>query len=225
MIIVTGASKGIGRAIASRLHNEGEEVLGISRSSVETPFNLKQIDVGIFENLRKLALELRTMKIYPKALINAAGVASMNLALMTPEKVTQSLITTNLLGTIYSCQNFAPLMIRNGSGVVINFSTMAVNLSLQGEAVYTASKAGVESFSKTLARELSPHNIRVNCISPGPMKTDLTKGVRKEQIDSIISQQIIRKQFTPDDVCDVVNFLLSNKSTSLSGQVFHIGGI
>ena len=86
-------------------------------------------------------------------------------------------------------------MIRNKNGCIINFSTIAVRLALKGESIYAASKAGVEAFSKVFAREMADFNIKVNCIAPGPIKTDLINGVSDSQINKIISQQIIPKQF------------------------------
>jgi 3-oxoacyl-[acyl-carrier protein] reductase len=156
--------------------------------------------------------------------INAAGIASMNLAVTTPPSMTQKLIQTNLVGTIHCCQLFAPLMIRRKAGSIINFSTIAVALGLKGESIYAASKAGVEGFSRAFAREMADFDIRVNCVAPGPIKTDLLKGVSDEQIEAIVSQQIMPKIFQPGDVCDLCEFLLSPQSKSVSGQVLHVGG-
>ena len=116
-------------------------------------------------------------------------------------------------------------MMRKRKGKIINFSTIAVHLGLKGESIYAASKAGVEGFSKSFAREMADFNISVNCIAPGPIKTDLIKGVSQNKIDNIISQQIIQKQFQKSDVCDLVDMLLDERSSSLSGQVLHIGGV
>ena len=157
-------------------------------------------------------------------LVNAAGIASMNLAVTTPPSMTQKLIQTNLAGTIHCCQLFAPLMIRKKAGSIINFSTIAVTLGLKGESIYAASKAGVEGFSRAFAREMADFDIRVNCIAPGPIKTDLLKGVSDEQIDAIVAQQILPKLFLPDDVADLCEFLLGPQSQSLSGQVLKVGG-
>ena len=83
----------------------------------------------------------------------------------------------------------------------------------------------MEGFSRAFAREMADFNIRVNCLAPGPIKTDLLKGVSVEQIDAIVSQQIVPKVFQPDDVCDLCEFLLSPQSSSLSGETFNIGGV
>ena len=87
-----------------------------------------------------------------------------------------------------------------------------------------ASKAGVEGFSSTFAREASDFNIRVNCIAPGPIQTDLISGVSDKQINKIILQQMQKKMFKQDDVCDLVEILLDDKSKSLTGEVLNIGG-
>ena len=116
-------------------------------------------------------------------------------------------------------------MIRKKQGTFINFSTIAVPIALKGEFIYVASKAGVEGFSRVFAREMADFNIRVNCIAPGPIQTDLIKGITENQISKIISQQIIKKQFKKNDVCDLIELLIDPKSYSLSGQVLNIGGV
>lgn len=149
----------------------------------------------------------------------------MNLAVITDHKTVNNIIQTNLIGTINCCQLFSPLMIRQKRGSFINFSTIAVALALKGESVYAASKAGVENFTRSFAREMSDFNINVNCIAPGPIKTDLLKGITQNQIDKIISQQIINKQFTPEDICDLVEVLLDKRSSSINGQIINVGGV
>ena len=149
----------------------------------------------------------------------------MNLALTTPQKVSQNIIHTNLLGTIYSCQLFAPLMLREKNGSIINFSTIATKIGLKGESIYVASKAGVEGFTYSFAREMSDFNIKVNCIAPGPINTNLLRGITSKQIDNIVAQQVIQKQFESSSVSDLVEILLDERSFSLSGQVLHVGGV
>lgn len=225
MIIVTGASRGLGRAIADRLQKSGKEVLGLAREASNLPFEFKSCDVSNYNSVKDVARELRREKRELEGTIHAAGIASMNLAVTTPPGTTQKIIQTNLVGTINCCQLFAPLMIRRLSGSIINFSTIAVALGLKGESVYAASKAGVEGFSRAFAREMADFNIRVNCIAPGPIKTDLLKGVSADQINAIVSQQIIPKDFSPEDVCDLSEFLIGSQSSSLSGQVLNVGGV
>ena len=225
MIIVTGASRGIGFAICERLQELGMQVLGIARSVEDLPFPAVVCDVTDYEALKMVSREIRAEGTKVTALINAAGIASMNLALTTPPEVTARLINVNLLGTIFASQSFAPLMIREKFGHIINFSTIAVSLSLKGESVYSASKAGVESFTKTLARELSDFGITVNCVSPGPIDTDLIRGVSRSQISNIVSAQIVQKQLTTSDVADLIEILLDVRSKNLTGHILHLGGV
>jgi len=225
VIIVTGASRGLGHAIAERLLEKGEDVIGLARSVNGLSIDAIECDVSDYASVKNVSREIKRMKKPVKAFINAAGVASMNMAVTTDESTVQRLIQTNLVGTIYCCQLFAPIMLRQKYGSFINFSTIAVALSLKGESVYAASKAGVESFSRTFAREMADFNIRVNCIAPGPIRTDLLRGITDTQIEKITSQQVIPKQFQKSDVSDLVELLLDEKAASLSGQVLNIGGV
>ena len=217
MLIVTGASKGLGRAIGDHLTTMGETVVGLARNPVDAPFEIISCDVSDYDALRRVAADLRKRIAPVTGLINAAGTASMNLAVTTPEQVTRRLIEVNLLGTIFSCQNFAPLLMRGQRGSIINFSTIAVALGLKGESIYVAAKAGVEGFSRSFAREMADFNIRVNCIAPGPIRTDLLKGISDKQIDEITKSQIIQRVFEPQAVVDTVELLLSDESSGRRG--------
>ena len=148
----------------------------------------------------------------------------MNLAITTPHKTVKKIINTNLIGTIFSCQVFTPLIIKNGVGSIINFSTIAVALKLEGESIYVASKAGVEAFTQTFAKEISNYKICANCISPGPIDTNLIKNIPKDKINKIIEKQIIKKKFSINEINKTVEFLLSKNTDFLSGQIFNIGG-
>jgi len=225
VIIVTGASRGLGQAITERLIERGEEVIGLARNTNELKIDAIECDVSDYAAVKNASKEVKRMRKPVKAFINAAGVASMNMAVTTDESTVQKLMQTNLVGTIYCCQLFAPIMLRQKQGCFINFSTIAVALALKGESVYAASKAGVESFSRTFAREMADFNVRVNCIAPGPIRTDLLRGITDTQIENITSQQVIQRQFQKSDVCDLVELLLDEKATSLSGQVLNVGGV
>lgn len=225
MIIVTGLSRGLGKAIAERLNEKGEKVVGLVRSVNGMKFETIECDVSDYSSVKRASRAVKRMKKPVKAFINAAGVASMNMAVTTDESTVQRIIQTNLVGTIFCCQLFAPIMLRQKHGSFINFSTIAVALALKGESVYAASKAGVESFSRTFAREMADFNVRVNCIAPGPIRTDLLRGITDTQIENITSQQLIPKQFQKSDVCDLVELLIDEKAASLSGHILNVGGI
>jgi 3-oxoacyl-[acyl-carrier protein] reductase len=224
MIIVTGASKGLGRAICERLLSSGVEIFGLSRHVENVPFESMNCDVSSYEDVKQVAQALKRNGKKVSGLINAAGVASMNLAVTTPPSVAKKIIDVNLLGTIYCCQLLSPMIFRHKSGSIINFSSLGVALGLKGESIYVASKAGVEGFTRAFAREMADFNVNVNCIAPGPIETDLLKGVSQALVAKVVSQQILQKQFTPDAVCDLVEILLAPRSKSLSGQVLYVGG-
>jgi 3-oxoacyl-[acyl-carrier protein] reductase len=224
MIVVTGASRGLGFAICERLRAAGHEVFGLARDTSNLPFESLSCDVSKPESVRQAASELKQHGTTVTGLINAAGIASLNLAVTTPLETAKQIIDTNLLGTIYCCQTISPLMMRTKRGSIINFSTIAVRLALKGESIYVASKAGIEGFSRVFAREMADFGITVNCIAPGPIDTSLLKGVSSEQISKIVAQQIIPKQFEPGAVCDLVEVLLGEQSRSLTGEVLHVGG-
>ena len=227
MIIIVGASRGIGLGIAEHFSSMGEEVIGVSRSS---PSNLSvfseffSADVTNKQQLVDVARNIRAKYDSIKCLINTAGVASMNLALMADEKSVQKQIQTNLVGTIYSCQAFAPLIMRSNEGRIINFSTIAAQVDLAGEAIYAASKSVVEKFTSILARELSRFNVTCNTIAPGPIRTDLLEGVSEAQILRIIEMQIIQKSFSITEIANLIESIISPNLACITGQVFKIGG-
>ena len=225
MIVVTGASRGLGAAVVERLRADGEAVLGVSRQPAEESAGLRRCDVSRAEEVEALAGDLRREKHPVTGLVNAAGIASMNLALMMPATTARELVATNLLGTIYSCQQLVPLMVRQGGGAVVNFSTIAVALGLRGESVYAASKAGVEGFTRAFAREVSGLGVRVNCVAPGPVATDLLAGVPEEALEEVIARQVLPRAFAPEEVADLVAYLLSQRSQALSGLVLPVGGV
>lgn len=223
-ILVTGSSRGLGASICTALSEDGFHVIGASRSGV-APKGIEAIacDVGDYKSVKEnLAPVVKMKSLY--GLVNAAGIASMNLAISTPPETIERIIRTNLIGTININAFLAKRFARNKDGRIINFSTIAVPISLKGESIYIASKAGVEGFSKSFAREMADFNTTVNVIAPGPIETDLIAKVPSESIQRIVRQQIIPKQFTKDDIVALTRILLDESSHMLSGQIFNVGG-
>lgn len=223
-VIVTGASRGIGLHCASQLHTEGYRVVGIARRFDPKPaFETRTADVSDHSSISAALEDLkRDRSVY--ALINAAGIASMNLLLTTPAQTIKRIVETNLLGTIYASQIVARAMVRRQNGRIITFSSLAVAIGLQGESAYIASKAGVEGFTRSFAREMAPHGVTVNAIAPGPIDTDLIASVPSEKLQAIIDRQVIPRKASVEDVWQIVRMLLSSESAMLSGQIFHVGG-
>tara|TARA_B100000989_G_scaffold297169_1_gene282163 strand:- start:9442 stop:10128 length:687 start_codon:yes stop_codon:yes gene_type:complete len=224
-IIVTGCSSGIGFYLADNLTKFNYEVIGLSRNepSKKYNFNYEKCDVRDFSSVSNFFSKIKKDKdIY--ALLNVAGVASMNLLLSTPEETVRNIVNTNLIGTIFCTREIIPAFVRSKAGRIINFSSLAVKIGLQGESVYVASKAGVEGFSRSIARELASFNVTVNCISPGPVKTRLTEKVPKTYIDKVMQQQIMTDQCTEEDILNCVKLILDSKSDKITGENFIIGG-
>lgn len=225
MIIVTGGSSGLGKAITADLRKRGEKVATISRREDLEDKDHISCDITNYQSLKDAYHYLGKSEHRVSALINCAGIASMNLAITTPPSATEKVIKTNLIGTIFVNQVFAPLLIKNKGGRIINFSTIAVHISLKGESIYVASKAGVEGFSRVFAKELAPFKITVNCIAPGPIKTNLLKGVSDDQIEKIVDRQTINQTMKPSAVTEIVSLLLREESRNITGEVINVGGV
>jgi 3-oxoacyl-[acyl-carrier protein] reductase len=226
-LIVTGASRGIGACVAARASESGYRVVGLSQSGTSAsglPCELRACDVSDISSVRAALSDLKRLpNLY--GLVNAAGIASMNLHLTTPFETMQRVVGVNLLGTMYCSALVGKCLARARRGRIINFSTIAVALGLKGESSYCASKGGVEAFSRSFAREMAEFNVTVNAIAPGPMDTDLLRGVPDNQIETIVRRQVVPRMSTLDDVWDIVQFLLSDRAAMVSGQTIHPGGV
>jgi len=226
-IVVTGASSGIGKHISEKAQEDGYKVLGISRKCISSSFESISCDVTDANQVKDFFKQLRGEREFI-GLVNCAGVASMNLFMSTPFEKMSEIFNINVLGSMYCAQQALKLFARRKSDIhssIINFSTIAVPLSLKGEVIYVASKGAIESFSRSLARETSDFNCNVNVIAPGPIDTKLISKISPKKIDKIIERQIIQKKATKDDVWDVCSFLLSEKSATVTGQVFNLQGV
>lgn len=223
-LLVTGASRGLGRHIAERAAAEGYRVVGLARQPAEVAgVEIVACDVGDAREVDEVCKRLKGLPLY--GIINAAGIASMNLLLTTPVETIERLVRTNLTGTILVCRAAAKQLVRQKQGRIINFSTIAVPLGLKGEAVYVATKAGVEGFSRSFAREMSDHGVTVNVIAPGPIDTDLIRKVPAEKIQEIVNRQISQSMAVPEDVWNVVSLLLADESRTITGTVINIAGV
>lgn len=224
-LIVTGASKGIGRHVCRRAVEKGYRVIGISRSASPVDgCEMLSCDVGDPEQVVR-AFETCKRQSDIIGVINAAGIASMNLVFSTPPETMERIVRVNLLGTMYCAREGGKILARQKRGCIINFSTIAVPLAIKGEAVYAGSKGGVEAFSRAFAREMADYGVAVNCIAPGPIDTDLIANVNAARIDEIVARQINPQKAMPEDVWDIVEMLLQANSPMLTGQIFNLGGV
>lgn len=227
-ILITGTRKGIGRYLALYYLSKGYNVLGISRKQANivhnnyTHFNL---DISDEKAIQIMAGEIRKNMKTIDVLINNAGIASMNHFLLTPTKIAKDIMNVNYFGTFIMCREFSRLMRKTDHPRIINFSTVAAPLNLSGELAYVSSKTAVESLTKILAKELAQYNITVNAIGPTPIKTDLIAGVPEDKLESILSQQAIKRFGEYEDVSNITDFIIKPESDFITGQIIYLGGI
>jgi 3-oxoacyl-[acyl-carrier protein] reductase len=225
--LVTGARKGIGKALAVHLASHGYRVVGCSRQPPEDAIpNCEHLlaDVTQEDQVVRLLAQVRERHGGLTVLINNAGIASMNAALLTPGATADRIVRTNFVGSFLVARESAKLMMSAGWGRIVNFTTVAVPLQLEGEAVYAASKAAVESMTKILARELAPSGITVNAVGPGPIETDLTRAVPGSKLEAVAARLATRRGTTFEDVANVVDFLIRPESGAVTGQIIYLGG-
>src|SRR5436190_19770749 len=228
VFLITVTRKGIGRALVEHYAGSGCHDVGCSRSPFEGELpNYRHYCLDVSDELpvKRMFSEIRKHEDRLDVLINNAGVASMNHSLLTPIGVVNEIMETNFTGTFLFCREAARLMQLQRYGRIVNFATIAVPLKLEGEAVYAASKAAVISLTQILAREFADFGITVNAIGPGPIKTDLIRGVPSEKLDALIQRQAIKRYGEPRDVIQVINFFIQPASDFVTGQVIFLGGI
>ena len=227
-ILVTGASRGLGLAIVQHLLAQGHLVIGCSRSTSEVShpnYHHFEANVAIEEHVQELFIKIRKAFKYIDVLINNAGVARMNAFALTPFKNMRETMDVNYAGTFMCSQKAISLLRKSANPRIINMSTVAVPMNLQGEAAYAASKSAVESLTRVIAKELSTFNITCNAIGPSPIATDLISGVSEEKISRLIEQQSIQKMAKPEDVLNLVDFFMKPQSNMITGQIIYLGGI
>jgi len=228
VVLITGTRKGIGLELARHYVDRGWSVVGCSRRPSEFSadgYVHHCLDVADEAAVRELMASLKSAQGGLDALINNAGIASMNHALLTPLETARRILETNVIGSFLLAREAAKLMRGSGRGRIVNFSTVAVPLRLEGEAVYAASKSAVETLTRILARELAPYKITCNAVGPTPIETDLIRNVPRDKIDRLLASQAIRRLGEPRDVINVVDFFLRPESDFVTGQILYLGGV
>lgn len=226
--LITGASRGIGRHLAEHYLSRGHRVVGCSRGEAtlsHESYRHERIDVRDETAVTKLFSVIRKESRGLDHLVNSAGIASMNHSLLTPVGTVEKILATNATASFLFAREAAKIMKGARFGRIVNFTTVAVPLKLEGEAAYVASKAAVESFTQVMARELSEFGITVNAVGPTPVDTDLIKNVPEAKIQSLIRRQAIPRLGTLDDVTNVVDFFLDRRSDFVTGQILYLGGV
>ncbi len=228
IIVITGDRKGIGRYLAEYYLKKGHQVIGCSRSKSDLEDdNYKHflVDVSSEHDIKKMVGEVRKKYGQVDILINNAGIASMNHFLLTPTETAARVMDVNYFGTLNMCREFSRLMRKSSNARIVNFTTVARPLKLEGEAIYAASKAAVETLTEILSKELAQYDITVNAVGPTPIKTDLISGVPANKIKNLLEQQTVKRFGKLEDISNVIDFFISPNSDFITGQIIYLGGV
>ncbi len=234
--LVTGASRGIGRGIALALGSAGAEVVAVARSEDAARPTAEAI-VAAGGRARAVAMDVASDEAVASViegllaaygtiplLVNNAGVTRDNLLLRMKKEDWDSVLGTNLTGIYRTCRALVPSMVRARYGRVVNVTSVVGSLGNPGQTNYAASKAGVEGFSRSLARELASRNVTINCVAPGFIDTDMTRELGDEARKKLLDQVPMKRLGTPEDVAGAVLFLLGDGAAYVTGTTLHVNG-
>jgi 3-oxoacyl-[acyl-carrier protein] reductase len=237
VVLITGASKGIGKAISEIFASEGADIILVSRDvealkvqadHLNAAFNVKTYiyygDVKKPESLKEIFNDLSGKKIFIDVLVNNAGIMIDDTLQMVREEAIRDIFETNVYGTIYASQLAIKHFLRRRKGSVINLSSIIGTNGNSAQSIYGSSKAAVIGFTKSLSKELAPLNIRVNAIAPGFIDTDMTKGMNPVFYEKNLNSIGMKRIGKPEDVAKVALFLASNLSEYVTGQVIGVDG-
>jgi 3-oxoacyl-[acyl-carrier protein] reductase len=235
--LVTGASRGLGKAIALKLAESGAHI-AVNYISRETEAKevadaiaakgsealLVKADIRDSEQVKNMVKQVTDKWDRIDILVNNAGITKDGLILRMPDETWDSVISTNLRGA-FLCSKFAlRSMASQGWGRIINIASLAGVLGNPGQTNYAASKGGLIAFTKSLAKELGSRNITVNAIAPGFISTDMTDKLTDEQKKAIFAMVPLQRFGTAQDVADLAAFLASDRAGYITGQVINIDG-
>ena len=234
--IVTGGSRGIGLEIVKALLAEGADVYYISRTQGEQHEELedtasaagssvhwKRGDVseeGIADVLADIVKEAGKIDI----LINNAGITKDGLIFRMKTEDWDSVLSVNLKSAFLTCREISRVMIKQRSGVIVNISSVVGIIGNAGQTNYSASKAGLIGFTKSLAREVASRGVRVNAVAPGFVETDMTKNLGEKAREALKTQIPLGRTAQPEEIASVVAFLASDRASYITGQVLVVDG-
>ena len=229
-ILITGASRGIGKDIALKSKEKGYEVLGTSTTN-EGVSNLRKNGIhGLQLNLNdKKSVEsfnyLLTQE-HPDiaVLVNNAGITRDNIVLRMTEEEWMDVLNINLNGAFKISKTVLKFMLKKRWGRILNITSTSASTGNRGQANYAAAKAGIEAFSKSLAKEVGSRGITVNAIAPGYIQTDMTKVISEKVKEEILSQIPLSRFGKPEEISQLVDFLISDEASYITGQTIHING-
>ena len=236
---ITGAGRGIGREIARTLASRGMDIIvtDVNIDNANETVSIVEKEggkaVAVYCDVTKLESVQEavgaSLAHFEKidVLVNNAGWDKVEPFLKSEPSTWKLIVDINMMGQIHTCKEILPVMIKNGSGKVINIASDSGRVGSSGEAVYSAAKGGVIAFTKTMAREMARHKINVNCISPGPSNTPLFEeiGSYNEGIAAALEKAIpFRRLAQPSDIANGVAFLASEEADYVTGQTLSVNG-
>jgi 3-oxoacyl-[acyl-carrier protein] reductase len=239
IVLVTGGSRGIGKAIVRTAMQEGANVIFTYLNSTEEADAIanelssgfpsqrcvaRQCDVSDTEAMEKLVKELIAEFKQIDALVNNAGITRDSVLARMSRDQWDAVINTNLGSMFNAAKPLVLQMVKQRSGSIVNISSAVGVYGASGQTNYAAAKAGMIGFTKALSAEIAPQNVRVNAVAPGYIHTDMMAILDQDTLDYVKSRISLRRLGTVDDVSPLVCFLLSDKSTYITGQVIQVDG-
>ena len=234
---ITGTTRGIGKQIAIEFAKDGYDIAFNYRKENEDLENIKkQIkelnvrclpvkgDVSIFDDTANMVNQIIDEFGKIDVLVNNAGITKDALLMRMKKEDFEDVINVNLVGTFNVTKNVIPYMIKQRSGRIINISSVVGVSGNAGQTNYSASKAGIIGFTKSLAKEVASRNILVNAVAPGFIETQMTDVLKQEVKEEIAKNIPLRRMGTPEDVANVVKFLAGEQSSYITGQVINVDG-
>jgi 3-oxoacyl-[acyl-carrier protein] reductase len=235
--IVTGGTKGIGKAISLLLAEEGSEVVANFSKDIDAAENLMKeaqsrglkvrlfkADVTQFDPVREMIEETFAQYGRIDILVNNVGLVRDNFLMLMSDEDWDSLLKANLTSLFYCCRAVIRKMIPQRKGKIINISSISGILGTSGQTNYAATKGGVISFTKSLARELGPFNIHVNAVAPGLIESEIVSKMPKEKVEAIIKSSSLGRMGKPEEVAQAVLFLALEGSNYITGQTIAVDG-
>ncbi len=230
--IVTGGTRGIGKAIALELKNNGYDVIVLYKSSVDEAESLEktfgirsyQCDVSDSTQVSDTFKQILADNIAVDLLVNNAGISYEGLLTDMSVDEWNNVISSNLSSVFYTCREIIPHFVSRKCGRIINISSMWGDVGASCEVAYSATKAGVNGFTKALAKELAPSGITVNAIAPGVIATDMMKGFTEDDIDALKEQTPLGRIGEGSDVAKAVLYLSEDSGSFITGQIINVNG-
>jgi 3-oxoacyl-[acyl-carrier protein] reductase len=229
LILITGTRKGLGYYLANYYCERGFQVIGCSRQPAEIDYqNYQHFCVDIVDEMqvKKMFSWIRKTFGQLDILINNAAINPLiSLSLMTPVEVVLKALNVNFVGTFLTSREAIKLMRKGSFGRIINFGSMAVKHEVEGEAIYTASKAAVSAYSRVLAKEIYSLGITCNVVSPSAIETDLMAAVDNDALKDVLKRNAVKNLGQMEDISNIIDWLIKPESSAITGQVIYQGGV